>query len=69
MARTETITVVSTDLVSLGDRSECDELLASSPVQSTQPAQLRHCVALHAQAAKNTYPLVLGGDPQAATWD
>lgn len=51
------------------DRAEFDTLLASPGVRSTQPAQLRHCVAIHAYAVENSYPLVLDCKPQAATWD
>jgi hypothetical protein len=51
------------------DRVEFDRLLDSTQVSSTQPAQKRHCVAIHAYAVENTYPLVLNGKSKNASWD
>lgn len=54
-------------VVGTRDRAEFDRLLVASTVQSTESAQLRHCVAIHAYAVENTYPVVLNGEPQAVT--
>lgn len=56
-------------IIGAADRYDFERLVASPAVKETQPAQLRHCVAIHAYAVERTYPLVLNGQPQAAHWD
>ncbi|RJF89307.1 hypothetical protein D3874_21960 [Oleomonas cavernae] len=56
-------------IIGTKDRAAFDKLLGSASVQSTLPAQLRHCVAMHAYAVENTYPVILGGQRQPVTWN
>lgn len=56
-------------MIGTKDRAEFEKILKSKELQATQSAQAKHCIAIHAYAVENTYPIILGGEPQPVTWE
>lgn len=53
-------------IIGTRDRAEFDRLMTSAELQATLPEQHDYCIAIHAYAVENTYPLTLDSEPQAS---